>query len=632
MRLQAVPPAFWHETSAANIIDGNNNVVGYIQNSIVWGNGFATLRFIRVDGTSEQNDILQAIQLNTPPPQIINNNPIINNNYYTTNNYGSQNNKTPSPSHKLSNATPSQKTPVLNDNFTKPSKVVKEQKYQFPDGEIITVSQLDNNTLSISSNKNNSNLANNSNVDNALKNFLNTNNDFSQNNQINSKNQTTRIPYQKTVDNEVISANNQSSVISIQAPYQENIPVKIYPNQIEQNLTKTDNYKQVNQVPSQIEQNRVNQDFNNLINKPSEQPVNTPQSWQEFQQQSLLFNEQVMLSLATVASVSYIAQQFAQTNQNIANIPNQIQPSPCSWPNDRTQIINTTEQTRSNTETANTTLGVITNTQLVGINSTVNTINSGVTGLVNTIGTATSTATNTLFGFATQAYRSLYLDRVYNALSILMQIHNTAMLSRNVGESIGYLLSSSLALFGIKDENGSPLDFEEILGNSIQNFLKGFMGENLYNGIGTQFKRLSTIYNAAVNIYDLLLTNLAGIAQGLEIVGEYSGKIGNALKRGGVILYDAYNWMDENIQIKTGRLGFFERVDQQLQDIEDIADNFTQVTDNIHNIGYSYNEIKEELDNVKSVMNENVTNKETLENEATENSQSPNLTDNDLIL
>jgi len=99
-----------------------------------------------------------------------------------------------------------------------------------------------------------------------------------------------------------------------------------------------------------------------------------------------------MLSLATVASVSYITQQFAQTNQNIANIPNQIQPSPCLWINDRNQVINTTEQTRSNTETANTTLGVITNTQLVGINSTVqttnttvNTINSGVTGLVNTI-------------------------------------------------------------------------------------------------------------------------------------------------------------------------------------------------------------------------------------------------------
>ena len=80
-----------------------------------------------------------------------------------------------------------------------------------------------------------------------------------------------------------------------------------------------------------------------------------------------------------------------------------------------------------------------------------------------------------------------------------------------MGESIGYLLSSALALINIKDVNQQPLDFEEILGNSIQNFLKGMLGEDLYNGIGTQFKRLSAIYNAAVNIYDLLLTNLAGI-------------------------------------------------------------------------------------------------------------------------
>ena len=336
-----------------------------------------------------------------------------------------------------------------------------------------------------------------------------------------------------------------------------------------------------------------------------------------------------MLSLATVASVSYIAQQFAQTNQNIANIPNQIQPSPCSWPNDRTQIINTTEQTRSNTETANTTLGVITNTQLVGINSTVNTINSGVTGLVNTIGTATSTATNTLFGYLQGLGRSLYLDKIYNALTFLMSLHNAMMLTQNLGQSLGFLIDSFMQLVSPKDENNEPLDINQIIGNSVANFVKGIVGEERFNGLSLNWKRLNVIWNATASIYNLMLNSMTAMAESLNIIGTYTGKIGNALKRSGTVLENSYQWMQDVFKFNTGKFAKINSYVEGVMNATEISDELTEAIENANEFNESWQQIGTEMTRIRETVNEFETTKNDSETTAKNESKSPPITNDD---
>ena len=74
------------------------------------------------------------------------------------------------------------------------------------------------------------------------------------------------------------------------------------------------------------------------------------------------------------------------------------------------------------------------------------------------------------------------------------------------------------------------------------------------------WKKTSAIFTAAVQIYELSTNIMAGIAEGLETASQYTGKIGNALKKSGVVLEGAYEWMDENVRVKTGRLRTVQKV------------------------------------------------------------------------
>ena len=60
------------------------------------------------------------------------------------------------------------------------------------------------------------------------------------------------------------------------------------------------------------------------------------------------------------------------------------------------------------------------------------------------------------------------------------------------------------------------------------------------------------------------------ILSGLELVGSYTGKIGNALKKGGEVLENAYGWM--NPQPK------FNRITETLQNLQQGASTIQQVT------------------------------------------------------
>ncbi|MGK7956053.1 MAG: hypothetical protein AB4063_12510, partial [Crocosphaera sp.] len=141
-----------------------------------------------------------------------------------------------------------------------------------------------------------------------------------------------------------------------------------------------------------------------------------------------------------------------------------------------------------------------------------------------------------LSGWLKRFSGSLRLDRAMNVLNTMLLIHNAAQLSANLGESLSYFINSGLQAVGLQDEDENPININQMVGGFVSTTIKTIVGEELYTGLSEGWKKTSAIYRSAMNMYELTLSSMAGIAEGLEIASQYTGKIGNALKKGGVII------------------------------------------------------------------------------------------------
>lgn len=82
--------------------------------------------------------------------------------------------------------------------------------------------------------------------------------------------------------------------------------------------------------------------------------------------------------------------------------------------------------------------------------------------------------------------------------------------------------------------------------------------------------KVNRIYQATTNVLDSFSNLSQTILQASELIAAYTGKIGNALKKGGVILENAYAWM--NPQPK------FNRVTEILEGLQNGASTIQMVT------------------------------------------------------
>jgi hypothetical protein len=230
-----------------------------------------------------------------------------------------------------------------------------------------------------------------------------------------------------------------------------------------------------------------------------------------------------------------------------------------------------------------------------------------------------------LSGWLGRFSRSIKLDRVLNVLQFMLVLHNAGMLSRSLVDSISYLIDSAGQAFGLKDEDDNPLDLTAIIGKSISSFLEQSLGTELYSGLSYNWKKLSAIYTAATNIYQLMTDNMAGISQGLTTVGNYTGKIGNALKRGGVIMDNAYDWLNENMSFQSGKFAVVQKVIDGIQNADEVVQDLTSVTDEIINVKENINQIKGEFKTIQDNLDDKEKDKQDKEKEARDNSKAPEI-------
>ncbi|WP_414579188.1 hypothetical protein, partial [Anabaena sp. CCY 9402-a] len=173
-------------------------------------------------------------------------------------------------------------------------------------------------------------------------------------------------------------------------------------------------------------------------------------------------------------------------------------------------------------------------------------------------------------GKLTRFSQWLQLDRALNLLTFAATVHNAFQLSNDIGVTLGSALSNVLQLIGIKNDDGSALDIGQIINSTVENLVKGIVGAENYQQMSQAFAKANRIYQASTNVLNSFLNLSQTILQASELIAAYTGRIGNALKKGGVILENAYGWM--NPQPK------FNRVSQFLEGLQNGASTIQMVT------------------------------------------------------
>lgn len=212
------------------------------------------------------------------------------------------------------------------------------------------------------------------------------------------------------------------------------------------------------------------------------------------------------------------------------------------------------------------------------------------TGAANLAGQGASTAgilgkLNQMQNFAEAAWKNTHLDKAINALTLLGVLHNAYYISTDLAFTFGEFVSLGLSAVGIKDEGGGPLDINSLVRNQFQSIINNLIGEEQALAISQRLSRFGRIFRAGTNIVWTLRNIQDTTADVLELTANNTGKIGNALKRSGVVDRLSYPWMPTNVQASDLWRRKFQRVFDGLEQAEDTLGAAYGVTANVLELG-----------------------------------------------
>lgn len=233
-----------------------------------------------------------------------------------------------------------------------------------------------------------------------------------------------------------------------------------------------------------------------------------------------------------------------------------------------------------------------TTTSNLAVSST-NSVNITAT---KTITTRIEKLSTTINDFMKTAWKTTRLDKALNAINTLLLLHNAAMLSRYLFQTLGELTSQFLSVIGIQDETGNPLDINGILGSSIENTAKAVLGEQVYQGVSETWHKASRITSAAANLLWSIRSINDSLQQITEWTAENTGKIGNALKRFRVVGQNAYPWMSEQVNAQSRTRATFNRIREGIETVEDTASSLQGVLGEVQSIQYEFGDWNQRQD------------------------------------
>ncbi len=251
-------------------------------------------------------------------------------------------------------------------------------------------------------------------------------------------------------------------------------------------------------------------------------------------------------------------------------------------------------------------LNTIQTVQLAGIDTKIGTVNSKLGDALPNGG---------ISGFLKRLWDRSNLSKVLELLTFITVLHNAYMLSNALTQTLFSAFDNILDIFKIdlKNSEGQEISTSQWVGKQVEGFFKTVFGAENVDGIKATWKRYNRIYQAAANIINSIQSISYSILEALEVVGNYVAKIGNAARKAGTVLENAYGWMNPNLNFMNGR--FF----RWLNGAQEVVDAVEEVSSEALSIVETTNELQKqtkELNNALNIGEAGVERKETQSKQA----------------
>ncbi|MBN3959255.1 hypothetical protein [Nostoc sp. NMS8] len=185
-----------------------------------------------------------------------------------------------------------------------------------------------------------------------------------------------------------------------------------------------------------------------------------------------------------------------------------------------------------------------------------------------------------------------HLDRVLNIMNFAASVHNGAMLSNNLGQTLLSVVGNLLSIVGLKDAEGQAFDIGSVISKGIEGLIKSAIGEENYKTLDATWKRANRIYQAAANLLNSIQSLSASILSALEVIGQWNAKVANSLKRFGVVGEKAYSWMNPNVNFQNKYFTALENATNVISQVDQVASEVLSIKETVGQIV----EQKKELD------------------------------------
>jgi hypothetical protein len=187
------------------------------------------------------------------------------------------------------------------------------------------------------------------------------------------------------------------------------------------------------------------------------------------------------------------------------------------------------------------------------------------------------------------------LGQLVNVLTLITTIHNATMLSRSLGETLLQAISNGLAVIGIKDDEGNAYELGDIIGKTVETTIKTTIGADNYTALNANWKKANRIYQAAANLGNSIQSLRFSVVSALETIGGWNARIGNALKRSGVVNESSYAWMNPSPNFDNKFTRALERVEDTVSQVDSVSSEILSAQETVTQIGNQKTELLNSL-------------------------------------
>ncbi|NJQ97935.1 MAG: hypothetical protein HC784_10525 [Hydrococcus sp. CSU_1_8] len=170
-----------------------------------------------------------------------------------------------------------------------------------------------------------------------------------------------------------------------------------------------------------------------------------------------------------------------------------------------------------------------------------------------------------------KAWRATRMDKILNALNTILLIHNAAMLSNNLAQTLGEVTSQLLHTINIRDEKNNPLDINGQLSTLLDSWMRSVFGAENWTTAKRNWAKANRIISSTSNIVWTIRSMQDSAREIMEWTAENTGKIGNALKRFRVVGENAYKWMPERVTMTNAWTRKIDRFREGIDSLDDAA-------------------------------------------------------------